>query len=123
MCIISLSLTALVVTIGGYTISLFGVGKEAVDIGREFFRDLGMFYLVFGIAASFRGYMEGLGDVLFASISGIAALLVRIVCSYLFRPLWGNMVIAWAEVISWVFLLLLLFCRAMRDMRKYSENG
>ncbi len=122
MCAISLALTALVVTIGGPMIGLFGVGKEAVEIGREFFRDLGMFYLVFGIAASFRGYMEGLGDVLFASIIGIATLLVRIFCSYLFRPLWGNMVIAWAEVISWVFLLLLLLCRTVRDLRIYNEK-
>jgi len=123
MCIVSVALTALVVTIGGPTIALFGVSGEAVEIGRMFFRNLGMFYLVFGLSAAFRGYLEGLGDVVFASVCGILTLGVRIGGSFLFRPLWGNMVIAWAEVISWVYLLLLMLSRSIRNFRKYAEKG
>ena len=122
MALISVLLTVLVITVGGPMIALFGAGEAAVEIGKQFFLNLGMFYSVYGIAAALRGYMEGLGDTLFASIAGILMLFVRIICSFLFRPLWGNMVIAWAEDIAWVFLLVLLLCRTLRNMKKYAKT-
>ena len=120
MTAISVVLTVVVITAGGPTIRLFGVSEEAVSIGAEFFRNLGMFYVVYGLATAFRGYVEGTGDTLFASITGILTLFVRIAGSFAFRSVWGNMVIAWAEVISWVFLTLMLFCRCLRNRKKYT---
>ena len=46
--------------------------------------------------------------------TGIAALLVRIACSYGFRGLFGNMVVAYAEAFSWIFLLGILAWRYWR---------
>lgn len=114
----SLMLTILVIFTGGWLISLFGVGTEAVRIGTAFFRRIAVFYIIYGLGASVRGYLEGIGDVVFSSMAGIASLMFRIAASYLLRPLAGNMVIAYAEGLSWAVLLLLLTGRMIWKMKK-----
>ena len=84
---VSLLLTWLVLGTGEYLISMFGISPESAEIGKNFFQRIAAFYVVYGIAMSIRGYIEGIGDVLFSSVSGIAALLSRIVFSYAFAGL------------------------------------
>lgn len=59
-----------------------------------------------------------------SGISTIAALITRIAGSYLMKPMFGNMVIVYAEVVSWGLLLLLYVLRALwrKDGRR-EENG
>ena len=113
MTVVSLSLSMLVVTLGGFLVAMFGVGPEAALIGRGFFRCIGPFYLLFGLSTALRGYTEGLGDMVFSSSAGIFSLVCRIVLSYRLAHLWGNMVIAYAEAISWGVLLLLYLLRTL----------
>ncbi|MDC0700646.1 MATE family efflux transporter, partial [Blautia wexlerae] len=109
----SLLLTALVIPTGGYLIAMFGVGREATEIGRDFFQRIASFYAVYGIATAVRGYLEGLGDVLYSSIAGIASLVCRILLSYAMVPLCGNRTIAYAEAFSWGVLLALYLFRLL----------
>jgi len=109
--VISLILTLTIVPTGGYIISIFGVGPEAVEIGRAFFACIALFYPVFGLGMALRGYLEGLGDVAFSSIACIAALVLRIILSYAFVSA-GNMIIAYAEAAAWTLQLLLFALRA-----------
>ena len=118
MLCVSLLLTWLVVEAGGDLISLFGVSPEAVEIGRNFFRRIAAFYAVYGVAMSIRGYIEGIGDVLFSSIAGIISLISRIVFSYAFAGICGNMIIAYAEAGSWGVLLLLYVSRILWKIGK-----
>ena len=123
---VSLLLTFTVIPTGGELISLFGAGEEAVSIGDGFFRRIALFYLIFGAANAIRGYLEGMGDVTFSSIAGIFALAWRIAGSYLMEPLFGNMVIAWAEAFSWIVLLLLYIFRVLdrfRQSKKQAQIG
>ena len=69
------------------------------------------FYVVYGLAMAVRGYLEGLGDMTFSGMAGIAALLVRISVSYACVEVFGRMVIAYAEAFSWVVLLGLYLLR------------
>ena len=105
MAAISLSLTVLVLFAGEHLIAMFGLTPESVEIGKNFFFSIAGFYFVYGFCMAVRGYLEGTGDMLFSGAAGIAALLVRIACSYGFRGLFGNMVVAYAEAFSWIFLL------------------
>ena len=107
MVIVSVMLTALIVLAGGSLISLFGASEAAIDIGRNFFYRLASFYLVFGIATAMRGYIEGLGDVVYSSVAGIVSLAVRIILSYGLVSFFGNMVIAYAEAFAWILLLIM----------------
>lgn len=122
MAAVSLTLTAVIVLLGGYTIAMFGVTPETVEIGRAFFQRLGSFYLVFGLATACRGFLEGLGDVFYSSMSGIISLAVRIGLSYAWKDLFGNMVIAYAEGASWCLLLLLVWLRTRWKAKRLADG-
>ncbi len=107
MTVVSIFMTMFVITFGGTLIALFGISEESVEIGKAFFRALAMFYLLFGVSVAIRGYIQGIGDVSFTSFVGISALVVRIITSYILKPFFGNMVIAYAEVISWWYMIIL----------------
>ena len=102
---ISLGLTVLILVAGEALIAMFGLTPESVTIGGSFFRTIASFYLVYSLAMALRGYLEGMGDMIFSGAAGIAALAVRIVCSYAFAGVFGRKVIAYAEAFSWLVLL------------------
>lgn len=111
MIILSAVLALLVIGIGADLIALFGVTEEATQIGRNFFSAIARYYVVYGMAMAFRGYLEGKGDVLFSSICGIFSVVVRIIMSYVMEPYFGNMTIAYAEVVSWCTMLVIYMLR------------
>lgn len=118
MSVISLTLTAVILLAGEILLSMFGLTAESVGIGRSFFRSIAVFYVVYGLSMSVKGYLEGVSDLLFSGITGICALGVRILCSYLFAGIWGNMVVAYAEAFSWVFLLAVFALRYAGKRRR-----
>ncbi len=109
--IVSLCLTALVLVAGGSLIAMFGLTPESVEIGKSFFYTIASCYIIFGLAMAVRGYLEGMGDMLFSGIVGIVSLGVRIIASYVFVKQFGNMVIAYAEAFSWVILFVIYIIR------------
>ena len=111
MAAVSLLLTGLVIPTGGRLIALFGASEEAVGIGQNFFQRIACFYIIYGLATAVRGYLEGLGDMVYSSAAGILSLLFRITTSYGLVSLFGNMIIAYAEGFSWGVLLLLYLLR------------
>ena len=118
MTVISLGLTALVLLLGEKLIAAFGITADTAAIGKEFFHAISRFYIIYGISMAVRGCLEGWGDMLFSGITGILSLGVRILCSYAFKPVFGNMVVAYAEAFSWIFLLALLLLRYIGQTRK-----
>lgn len=111
MTAVAVSLGILVVSIGGDLIAMFGVTRQSADIGRTFFRNIAVFYPVYGLAMSLRGYLEGTGDVFFSSAMGIGALGLRIFLSYALAEAAGWQIIAWAEAASWCAMLGLFLLR------------
>ena len=118
---VAVILTVLVVLFGGFIVEIFGVGPEAVDIGARFFRCIGTFYTVFGISMALRGYVEGMGGVVYSSIFSVTSLGVRLALSYILKAYFDNMVIAYAEGISWV-LQMILFAVGIFLIRRKEEN-
>lgn len=118
--VVSVVLTLFVVFAGEYMVAMFGVGAAASAIGGEFFRRFGCFYPVYGLCMAVRGALEGIGDVAYSSIIGIIALISRIIMSYTLVGLWDNMVIAYAEGLSWCVMLALY---AVRFWVKRKELG
>ena len=111
MAVVAFFMTIIVINFGGALVALFGIEAESVVIGKAFFRALAMFYVLFSVSVAIRGYIQGIGDVNFTTVVGMSSLAVRIAMSYLLRPLLGNMVIAWAEVISWWYMLAMYLGR------------
>ena len=113
-------LTLLVFLCGEHLIAMFGLSPETTAIGRAFFHRIAVFYIVFGLSMAIRGFIEGIGDMLFSGVAGILSLVVRIVCSYALRDVFGTLVIAYAEAIAWIFMLLLYVVRYARKSREIS---
>ena len=96
---------------------MFGLTEASVTIGVRFFRSIAGFYVVYGLSMAVRGFLEGNGDMFFSGAAGILALLVRIAGSYALKPVFDNMVVAYAEAFSWIFLLAILVLRYWRFRR------
>lgn len=120
--VISLLLTLLILLAGGPLIAMFGLTPESVEIGRRFFIRLASFYVIYGLAMAVRGYLEGLGDMTFSGMAGIAALLVRITASYAFVGVMGRRVIAYAEAFSWIALLGIYLMRYAWKNRRRTDQ-
>ena len=116
--LVSILLTGIVIPTGGKIIALFGAGTTAVMIGSMFFQRIALFYPIFGLTTAFRGYLEGRGDLVYSSIAGMVSLVVRIVASYAMAPHFGNMSIAYAEMLSWVWLLVMYLLRFVCQKQK-----
>ena len=119
---VSLALTGIIVTFGGDMIALFGAGEEVVTIGTNFFRGLAQFYVIYGLAMACRGYVEGLGGVMYSSVIGVISLTTRISASYALKNTFGNMVIAYAEGIAWMLLLALFTARVVKSKNSIKYN-
>ena len=109
--VISLVLTAIILILGKHLLSIFGLTTESIVIGKTFFRTIAVFYVIYGLSMSIKAYLEGTSDMLYSAGAGILSLGVRILCSYLFIDIWENMVIAYAEAFSWIFLLTVFTVR------------
>lgn len=122
MAVTSLVLTGVVLLVGGPVIALFGVTEQAAAQGAEFFANIAGFYLIYGLAMSLRGFLEGLGDVLYSSLAGIGALGLRIALSYALAPWAGWRIIAWAEAVSWTVMLVLYWARYLTKGRRLTRD-
>lgn len=111
MVIISVILMIIILSFAGKIVAIFGITEEAILIGKGFFRGLAPFYIVFSLIMALRGFLEGEGDVIFSGINGIITLIIRIILSYALCPFFGNMVIAYAEGLSWIFQLAMFIWR------------
>ncbi len=109
--VISLCLSVLIFFAGEYVIAIFGLTPESVAIGKEFFRTVSTCYLVYGLAMTVKGYLEGTGDMVFSGLASILSLMTRILFSYAFVRWTGRTTIAYAEMFSWAVLLGLCLLR------------
>ena len=119
-----ISLVTSLVTTTGFVLGgaslmrLFGVSEPVVAIGREFLYFCAVFYPVFGIQNVFMGFLQGMGDVRFAAFASISSLAVRIVLSYAFAGVAGHQIIAYSEMVSWVYGMLLCMGRYWVKFRR-----
>ena len=107
------ALTVVMFLFGSSFVAFFGVTGDALEAGRQFFRDLSLFYVPFGLATAMRSPLEGIGDISYCSAAGIGTLVIRILFSYLFRPIMGGRAIAFAEAVAWMCLLALMTSRLL----------
>jgi len=110
-CGVAFAITLVVTFAGNALLSLFGMAPDTVAIGQGVLIRLAVFYPLFGIVSALNGYLQGMGDVRFVAYSTIGALATRIGFSYLFAPLFGSMVIAYAEAFSWACQVLICYWR------------
>ena len=123
MVVVTGVLTVVMFLFGAQFVSIFGVTGEALGIGRQFFRDLSVFYLFFGVSMVLRSVLEGVGDIACSSAIGIGMLAVRILFSYLLRPIFAERTIAFAEGFAWMLMLLALIWRIDQHRKKHIKKA
>lgn len=111
-------LTVVMFLFGAQFVSIFGVTGEALAIGRQFFRDLSVFYLIFAVGIVLRSVLEGVGDITWCSLIGVGMLGARILFSYALRSVLGGRTIAIAEGLAWILTFVVLVWRTWRMHRK-----
>ena len=116
-------LTLVMFLLGAQFVSIFGVTGEALQIGRQFFRDLSVFYVLFGVGMVIRSVLEGAGDITCCSLIGMGMLGTRILFSYLLRPFIAGRTIAIAEGIAWTLMLLVLIWRMMVMHKRHTKTA
>jgi len=118
MLAISVLLAAAMFAFGALFVGIFGVTGDALRQGSRFFQDLSFFYPIFGISIVLQSVLEGIGDLSFCSVIGVAALGLRIVLSYMLRPFFAERTIALAEGIVWVVTMCVFALRMMLRWRR-----
>lgn len=121
--LVSIILTIVVISSSKFLIGLFGVSAATTQLGVEFFSRIALFYIIYAIAMVYRGFLEGQRYVIFSAFSGITALFTRIILSYVFRPMFAESSVAYAEIVSWFVLLSLLAWKARRTNLSHLERG
>ena len=111
MILIACALSAAMYAFGAVFVGFFGVSGPALEKGKIFFQDLSLFYPVFGVSMVLQSVLEGMGDITFCSVVGMAALALRIALSFLLRPYFADRTIALAEGFSWAATLLVFAAR------------
>ena len=111
MLVVCVVLSVIMFLWGAWFVSIFGVTGEAILIGTQFFRDLSIFYTLFGVGIVVRSVLEGVGDMAWSSAIGIGMLAARIGLSYLLHPFLQQRTIAIAEGIAWILMLAVLVWR------------
>jgi len=118
MIVIAAVLSLVMFLFGAKFIAMFGVTGEALNGGSQFFRDLAIFYTLFGVGMVLRSTLEGMGDVTVCSIIGIITLAARIGLSYLLKPVFAERTIAFAEGFAWILMLVLFILRTIYTFRR-----
>ena len=123
MLVISGLLAAAMFAFGAWFIGFFGVTGDALLQGRGFFRDLSVFYPIFGISIVLQSVLEGIGDISFCTVIGVVSLALRIVLSFALRPFFAERTIALAEGSVWVVTMAVFALRILlRKRRLQAEN-
>ncbi|MGL5562971.1 MAG: MATE family efflux transporter, partial [Tannerellaceae bacterium] len=88
----------------------FTSDKNVIEIGAEYLRIVGMFFVFHGMLNIYNGVLRGAGNTLFAMITGIISLwLIRIPLAYFLSNDLGREGVWWSIGLSWTIGMLATF--------------
>jgi putative MATE family efflux protein len=87
---------------GSKLIGLFSADSEVVKQGVEYIVFISFFYFIFGLMFATNGVLRGSGDVVFPTVSTLAALAFRIIGAFSLIPFMGYKSIWWSIPIGWI---------------------
>jgi Na+-driven multidrug efflux pump len=109
------------VSFGGLIVRLF-VGSEAdlvVRLASQFLHVNGSFYALLGVLFVFRGALQGLGNTLVPSLSGLIELVMRVCAAIVLGAEFGFGGVVWGNPLAWagaVVVVVPAWVRARRGL-------
>ena len=108
--ITSVSISLIVVFGAEYLMMMFTDKKDIINIGAEYLRIVGSFYILFSIMFAVNAVMRGAGDTLIPMFITLFALwFVRIPIAFYLSDIYGEKGVWWSVPIAWAVGLTLSF--------------
>ena len=88
-------------------IGLFSNNRAVVDAGAKYTGTMAYLYLFSFLGEVIQGYFRGIGRLRLTMVASLLQVLLRVVLSYFFIPMWGIRGICFAVVSGWVLLVMI----------------
>ena len=76
-------------------------GGQAYEVGINYLRFVGYFYIFIGLKSITDGLLRGVGDMMVFTIANIINLSIRVFVAYKFAPVWGINAVWYAIPMGW----------------------
>ncbi|MFP4447445.1 MAG: MATE family efflux transporter, partial [Bacteroidales bacterium] len=108
--VISVIVTTVVLLFGAFIMGLFTQDEVVIEVGVQYLKIVGSFYLIFSMMFVTNGVLRGAGATVVPMITTIFSLWgVRIPGAYFLSERFGEVGIWWSIPIGWVLGLLLAY--------------
>lgn len=84
-------------------------GSEALNIGVNYLKFIGYFFIFIGFKAITDGVLRGAGDMTIFTISNLVNLGIRVVLAFKLAPIWGVRAVWYAIPIGWAANYIISF--------------
>lgn len=121
--IIGAALGALVFFAGAWFVDLFvgGQSQTVVDLAALMLKVNGVAYVALAVLFVLRGALQGLGDALVPTVSGIIELVMRVVAAIVLGALFGYVGVVLSNPLAWIGAIVLLIPAWVRARRKLAD--
>jgi len=119
----ALVLGALLIAFGASMVRVFvGDGSdEVVDLAALMLIINGASYSVLGVLFVLRGALQGLGDALIPTITGVIELVMRVLAAVALGAVFGFVGVAWSNPLAWIGAVVILIPAYLRAHRKLAD--
>ncbi|WP_298741082.1 MATE family efflux transporter [uncultured Microbacterium sp.] len=113
-------LGALLVAFGAPVVRIFvgDAADEVVDLAHLMLIINGVSYSALGVLFILRGALQGLGDAMIPTITGVVELVMRVVAAVVLGSLLGFAGVAWSNPLAWFGAVVILIPAYLRAHRK-----
>ncbi len=114
----------LIVVLGRWFLSLFGIGEnepQVVSEAVQYLNTTSLAYFLLGLLFVFRNILQGMGKNTMPTVSAATEVVVRIIATFTFLKWWGFWGVCIVNPVTWVgavAMLLIGYFMAMRDIRR-----
>ncbi len=91
---------------------------EMIAMANEYLRIISVFFIFLGLLFIFRNVLQGMGSVMAPLSSGIAELIARTVCAFVFGYYFGYTGICYTSAVAWLAAALVLFIGYKISLKK-----
>lgn len=107
----------------GFSSNIMGIfmdGNSKVrELGVLYLTPMAFFYILPAITNGIQGYFRGMGKMKITLVATFVQIVVRVICSYLFAPIYGLQGIAFSCFFGWIGMLLYELPVLFKHWKKY----
>lgn len=117
----------LLVAFGAVVVRIFvgDAAEDVVELAALMLMINGISYSALGILFVLRGALQGLGDAIVPTVTGVVELVMRVVAALVFGAVYGFVGVAWSNPLAWIgaaVILIPAYIRVHRSLRHAPIN-